>query len=205
MFTKIIDFILHIDSYLSLIIDSYGNLIYGILFTTIFLETGLVVTPFLPGDSLIFVAGTFASSGLLNVYLLFALIAIAAILGDTINYTIGKKFGEKVFAKFIKKEHMQKTKDFYKKYGKKTIVLARFVPIVRTLAPFIAGVGEMEYKTFISYNIIGGISWVAIFLFTGYFFGNFTFVKENLTAITLLVIFVSILPAIIEVIRSKRQ
>ncbi len=201
----IIDFILHIDVYLAMIIQNYGNLVYIILFFIIFMETGFVLTPFLPGDSLIFISGTFAATGMLNVYFLFLILSIAAILGDTVNYWIVNYFGEKSFKKFIRPEHMEKTKSFFRCYGKKTIVLARFVPIIRTFAPFVAGVGKMNYLTFLSYNVIGGVTWVAIFVFSGYYFGNISFIKENLTIVVLLIIIASLIPAVIEYFRSKKN
>ena len=199
-----IDFILHFDTYLTALVASYGSLVYLFLFLIIFVETGLIIMPFLPGDSLIFIAGTLAAAGSLNPYILFLFLSAAAILGDTVNYWLGKYLGERVFAKFINPAHIEKTKSFFTRYGKKTIVLARFVPIVRTFAPFVAGIGKMDYLTFLSYNIIGGISWIAIFVFSGYYFGNIQFVKDNLTAIVLLIIFVSILPAVWEYIKHKR-
>lgn len=203
MITNIIDFIFHIDKYLNVLIQKYGGLVYLFLFIIISLETGLVITPFLPGDSLLFVAGTFAATGSLNVYMLFLLLSLAAIIGDTVNYWIGNYFGEKIFSKFIKKEHMEKTRSFYDKYGKKTIILARFIPIIRTFAPFVAGIGRMNYLTFLIYNIIGGISWVALFIFAGYFFGAVPFVKDNLTIIILIIIFASFIPAFIEYIKHR--
>lgn len=205
MIKTIIDFILHIDKYLYVLIQDYGTWVYLVMFVVVFIETGLVVMPFLPGDSLLFVSGTFAAAGSLNVYILFIILSIAAIIGDTVNYWLGKYFGEKVFSRFINKKYIEKTKHFYEKHGKKTIVLARFVPIIRTFAPFIAGIGKMNYITFLSYNIIGGISWVGLFIFAGYLFGNLTFVKENLTLITLAIIFVSLIPAIVEYFRTKAK
>lgn len=205
MLTILIDFILHIDKYLEILIQSYGILVYLFLFLIIFLETGIVITPFLPGDSLIFVAGTFAAAGSFNIFLLFILLAIAAILGDTLNYWLGNKFGEKVFSRFIKQEHLGQTRLFFHKHGKKTIVLARFVPIIRTFAPFVAGIGKMEYKTFLSYNIIGGISWVAIFTFAGYFFGNIPIVKNNLNIVIIAIIIISFIPVIREYIKQKKE
>src|SRR3989344_6130328 len=177
-----IDFILHLDKYLSVIIQSYGTLTYLFLFLIIFAETGLVVTPFLPGDSLLFAAGTFADIGALNVFWVFIIVAVAAILGDTINYSIGKFLGSKAFTrhpKIFKKEYLEKTENFYKKYGNKAIVLGRFVPIVRTFAPFVAGVGKMKYPNFLMYNVVGGIVWTALFVFGGYYFGNIPIVKNN--------------------------
>jgi len=202
---KVIDFILNVDKYLEILIGKFGVLTYFILFLIILLETGLVVTPFLPGDSLLFVAGTFASGGAFNIWILFILLSVAAILGDSLNYAIGNYFGAKVFEKsrFFKKEYLNKTKGFYDKYGKKTIVMARFVPIIRTFAPFVAGVGKMRYSSFISYNIVGGILWVALFLFGGYFFGQVPFVEKNLTLVIFAIIFISILPPVIEYLRHR--
>lgn len=199
--------LIHIDESLLSIISQYGPFTYLILFAIIFLETGLVITPFLPGDSLLFVAGVLAAQNLLNVYFLFILLTIAAIAGDSMNYAIGKYLGKKVFSgsRFFKKEYLKRTEKFYDKYGSKTIVLARFIPIVRTFAPFVAGIGKMNYSRFISYNILGGILWVAIFTFGGYFFGNVPLVKENLTIVILIIIFLSILPAIIEILRNKKH
>ena len=205
MLETILNFALHLDKQLVVLIEQYGLFIYPILFLTIFIETGFVIIPFLPGDSLIFVAGTIAAVGSLNPYVIFILLAIAAIGGDTVNYWFGRYAGKKVFKKFINPEHLKKTELFYERYGKKAIILARFIPIIRTIAPFVAGVGRMNYKIFLAYNIIGGILWVAIFTFAGYFFGNFTFVKDNLTAITLLIIFVSILPAIWEATKKRPE
>jgi len=203
--SKLFDFIIHIDKYLGSIIQNYGTFSYLILFLIIFLETGLVITPFLPGDSLIFVAGTLAAKNSINVYLLFLILITAAILGDTFNYWIGNYFGENVFSKsrFFKKEYLDKTKEFYNKYGGKTIILARFIPIIRTFAPFVAGIGKMKYARFLSFNIIGGIGWVGIFLFGGYFFGNLKFVQDNLSLVVLAIILISFIPPIIEVIKRK--
>ena len=200
---ELINFILHFDNYLGIFIGQYGFLIYFILFFIIFLETGFVITPFLPGDSLLFISGVFASNNLLNIFLLWTILSFAAILGDTINYWIGNFFGEKAFSRFIKKEHLEKTKTFYEKHGVKTIILARFVPIVRTFAPFVAGVGKMQYKKFIFYNIIGGISWVTLFLFGGYFFGNISIIEKNLTLVSIIIIIISVTPMIFELIKSK--
>jgi len=205
MLETIILFILHMDTYLATFIQSYGNLVYVLLFLIIFMETGFVLTPFLPGDSLLFISGTFATSGALNVYLLVLLLSIASTLGDSVNYFIGHYFGEKVFKKFIKQEHLEKTKLFFHQHGKKTIVLARFVPIIRTFAPFIAGIGKMNYSTFLGYNIIGGIAWVSIFVFSGFYFGNIPFVKDNLTIVTFLIIIVSFIPAILEYMKQRKK
>ena len=202
---QLIDFILHVDKYLGELIQLYGAWIYGFLFLIIFIETGLVIMPFLPGDSLLFVAGTFAASGAFNIWLLFVILCIAAIVGDTVNYWLGKYFGEKVFSRFIRQEYMDRTKEFYDKHGKKTIILARFVPIVRTFAPFVAGIGEMNYFTFLSYNVIGGIVWVALFLFAGFFFGNIPIIKENLTWVIYAIVVVSVMPIVVEYLRGRRR
>lgn len=203
---KGIDVLLHLDKYLNIIIQNYGTGTYLILFLLIFAETGLVVTPFLPGDSLLFAAGAFAALGSLDIKLLFLLIAVAAILGDTVNYSIGKTIGHKVYEmnnRFIKKEYLIKTRNFYEKYGTITIIIARFIPIIRTFAPFVAGLGEMKYLKFISYNIIGGIAWVALFTFGGFFFGNLPTVKHNFSIVIFAIIFISILPAVIGILREK--
>ncbi|SHE89761.1 membrane-associated protein [Caldanaerobius fijiensis DSM 17918] len=204
-----IDLILHLDKYLGAVIQTYGLITYFILFTVIFLETGLVVTPFLPGDSLIFAAGTFAAIGSLNIAVLYVVLAIAAILGDTVNYHIGKKIGYMIYeqenVKFIKKEYLLEARNFYEKYGAMTIVLARFIPIIRTFAPFVAGIGEMRYLRFLSYNMIGGISWTALFAFGGYYFGNLKFVKENFSFVLVAIILISLLPAIISVLKHKAK
>jgi membrane-associated protein len=202
----IIDIILHMDKYLGQIIQEYGTWTYLLLFFVIFIETGLVVTPFLPGDSLLFAAGTFAGMGYLNIGILFVLLSGAAILGDTVNYWIGHAIGPRAFSgniRFLKKEYLDRTHAFYEKHGGKTIIIARFIPIIRTFAPFVAGVGAMTYPKFISYNVIGGVAWVALFTFGGYFFGNLTFVQENFSFVIIAIIFISILPAIIEFIRGR--
>ncbi len=205
---KLIDFILHLDKYLSVIIQSYGTWTYAILFLIIFCETGLVVMPILPGDSLLFAAGAFAALDSLNVFWLFILLSAAAIIGDTINYWVGHFVGPKIFAKenvrFLNKKYLEQTHQFYEKHGGKTIIIARFIPIIRTFAPFVAGIGQMSYWRFISYNIIGGITWPAIFIFGGYYFGNISFVKNNFSAVILAIIIISILPAIIEFFRQRR-
>src|SRR3989338_7867225 len=201
LINNFIDFILHLDKYLSVIIQNYGTFTYIILFLIVFAETGLVVTPFLPGDSLLFTAGTFAAIGSLNVLWLFVALSIAAILGDSLNYSVGKFFGNKAFEKhpkIFKKEYIDKTQHFYEKYGAKTIVLARFVPIVRTFAPFVAGVGKMNYLKFAIYNVAGGIIWTALFVFGGYFFGNVPIVKNNFTIVILIIIILSFVPGIVE-------
>ncbi len=202
----LIDFILHLDVHLGQIIKNYGALTYLILFTIIFLETGLVFIPFLPGDSLLFAAGAFAALKSLNLFILIGLLIIAAILGDTVNYWIGRFFGEQLVANPkvpINQEHIDQTEKFFKKHGGKTIILARFVPIVRTFAPFVAGAGQMEYGKFISYNIVGGILWVLIATLAGYFFGNIPFVKENFSLVIFGVVIISILPILFEVIKHR--
>jgi len=205
--TSPIDFILHIDKYLGIIIQTYGALTYFIVFLIIFLETGLVIAPFLPGDSLVFVLGAFAAKGYLNLALLFIILSLAAILGDTLNYWIGNYFGERVFAKsrFFKQEYLDKTKNFYAKHGSKTIILARFVPIVRTFAPFVAGIGKMNYFKFLSFNIIGGLIWISLFLFAGFFFGEIPLIEENLTIVIFIIVGISLLPPIIEYLRCRRK
>ena len=207
--TNLIDFILHLDKHLNFVIESFGVWCYLLFFVIIFAETGLVVTPFLPGDSLLFALGTLAATGSLRVTWLFVVLSAAAVLGDSANYTIGRYFGLMILKRqgawFLKKEHIEQTHRFYEKYGSKTIVLARFVPIVRTFAPFIAGVGKMTYLRFFSYNVIGGLLWVSLFLFGGFFFGNIPVIKRNFTLTIFAIIIISILPAVIEVIRQKRQ
>ncbi len=204
----LIDFVLHIDTHLGQIISTYGTVTYAIMFFVIFIETGLVFTPFLPGDSLLFAAGAFAALGSLNIFVLLGFMIIAAVLGDTCNYWIGHFFGERLIANPkvpIKKEHIDKTKEFFDKYGGKTIVLARFVPIVRTFAPFVAGVGKMNYGKFISFNVIGGIAWVLLATLTGFFFGNITFVRNNFSIVILVIIVISVLPMVIEVVKGKTR
>lgn len=202
----LIDFILHIDVHLGQLIAGYGALAYFILFLIIFIETGLVVMPFLPGDSLLFAAGAFAALGSLNVWGILVLLIGAAILGDTVNYWIGHFFGEKLIANPripIKKEHVAKTQAFFKKHGGKTIILARFVPIVRTFAPFVAGIGKMSYGRFISFNVIGGIGWVALFVLAGFFFGNLPSVKHNFTLVIMAIILLSVSPMFWEFVRGR--
>jgi len=204
----IVDFILHIDVHLGEIISTYGFASYIILFLIIFMETGFVVTPFLPGDSLLFAAGAFAALGSLNIFLVVGLLIVAAILGDTANYWIGHFFGDRMIAnpKFpINDEHIKKTNEFFEKHGGKTIILARFVPIVRTFAPFVAGVGRMHYEKFISFNVIGGILWVMIFSLAGFFFGNIPAIKHNFSIVIMVIIVMSIVPMIFEFINSKRK
>lgn len=207
----IIDFILHIDVHLKTLVADYGIWVYGILFLIIFCETGLVVTPFLPGDSLLFVAGALASlpETPMNVHLIAAILLVAAILGDAVNYTIGKYFGQKLFsnpnAKYFKPSHLDKTHAFYEKYGGKTIIIARFIPIVRTFAPFVAGMSKMHYGQFALYNVTGAILWVVSFTYAGYFFGQTEFVQNNLKLLIIAIIFISILPAVVEFMRERAK
>lgn len=208
----IIDFILHIDKHLLELVENYGVWVYAILFLIIFCETGLVVTPFLPGDSLLFVAGALAASnvtGDFNIMILNIILITAAILGDGVNYTIGRFFGEKLFSnpdsKVFKQSYLEKTHHFYEKHGGKTIILARFVPIVRTFAPFVAGMGHMGYKHFAAFNVIGGVIWVMLFTLLGYFVGTIEWVQQNLKLLMVAIIFLSIVPAIFEVIRERAK
>jgi len=208
LITYLIDLFLHLDEHLNTVIQTYGTWTYLLLFLIIFMETGLVVTPFLPGDSLIFAAGTFAGMGSLNVGLLFFLLAIAAVIGDTANYWIGHFIGPRAFSgeiRFLKKEYMDRTHDFYERHGGKTIILARFIPIIRTFAPFVAGIGAMSYGRFITYNVVGGVLWVALFTFGGYFFGNLKFVQENFSLVVLAIIFISVLPAVVEFFKERAR
>lgn len=205
--SELIALFLHLDTVLADVIRQYGTLTYAFLFAVIFLETGLVVTPFLPGDSLLFAAGALSVTTDLNPFILFLLLSVAAVLGDAANYTIGHKIGARAFdgsIKILKKEYLDKTHAFYEKHGNKTIVLARFVPIVRTFAPFVAGVGKMTYWHFATYNIIGGVVWVALFTFAGYFFGEIPFVKENFEFVVIAIILVSILPGVFEWWKARR-
>lgn len=204
---QLVDVFLHLDRHLAEMVHDYGTFTNVILFGIIFCETGLVVTPFLPGDSLLFTAGALASLGTLNVWLLFLVLSFAAVLGDTVNYWIGKRIGLRAFdgsVKFLKQEHLRKTEEFYEKYGRKTIILARFVPIVRTFAPFVAGVGSMRYGVFLAYNVIGGTLWVATGVFSGFFFGNIPVVKKNFSLVILAIIAVSMLPLLWETWRARR-
>ncbi len=204
--TTLIDIFLHLDVYLAEVIQTYGLWTYALLLLVIFMETGFVVTPFLPGDSLLFAAGTFAALGALDVKVLFLLLGLAAIGGDTVNYWVGHYIGPRAFSgsvRFLKKEHLDKTHAFYEKHGGKTIILARFIPIIRTFAPFVAGVGAMTYAHFIAYNVVGGLAWVSLFLFGGYFFGNIPVVKENFEFVILGIIFISVLPPIVEYLKAR--
>ena len=207
----LIDFILHIDQHMVEMVRDYHAWTYAILFVIIFCETGLVVTPFLPGDSLLFVAGAIAAQPnmLITVHLLALIVFAAAVLGDSSNYAIGHFFGRRLFSnpnsKIFKQSYLDKTHEFYKKYGGKTIILARFVPIVRTFAPFVAGMGKMHYYYFMVYNVVGGALWVAIFCYAGFFFGDLPFVQQNLKLLIVAIIVISVLPAVVEVIREKMK
>lgn len=203
-----IDFVLHIDKYLDVIIRSVGLWTYLVLFFIIFIETGLVVTPFLPGDSLLFAAGAFAAKGSFNVFVLWGALAVAAVLGDTVNYWIGHTVGPRVFredVRWLKREYLERTQAFYEKHGGKTILLARFVPIVRTFAPFVAGVGKMRYSYFLTYNVVGGILWTTIFIWAGYFFGGLPLVEKNFSLVIIAIVLISVMPAVIEVIKARRE
>jgi membrane-associated protein len=204
---SLIDLFLNLDKHLGEIIQGYGVWTYTILFLIVFCETGLVVTPFLPGDSLLFAAGAFAARGDLNVLLLFMLLCVAAIVGDTANYWIGHYIGPKIFHKenvrFLNKKHLERTHEFYEKYGGKTIIIARFIPIIRTFAPFVAGIGRMSYWRFIAYNVVGGVLWVAVCTFAGYFFGNLEIVKRNFSLVIIAIVLISVLPIIIEFARHR--
>jgi membrane-associated protein len=204
-----VDIFINLDKHISLVLQTFGLWTYLIVFLIIFCETGLVVTPILPGDSLLFGLGTFAARGDLDVVYLLILLSIAAIAGDTVNYAIGQYVGPKVFtqndSRFFKKEYLDRTHDFYEKYGGITIIIARFVPIIRTFAPFVAGIGSMTYLRFLSYNILGGISWIVIFIMGGYFFGNLPFVKKNFTYVMIAIIIISVLPGIIEYFRNRKE
>src|SRR3989338_7732836 len=209
IFGNLLDLFLHLDKNLALVISEIGIFTYIFLFLIIFMETGLVITPFLPGDSLLFAAGTLAVAGNLNIFMLFILLALAAVLGDTVNYWIGAVIGPKIFEKkripFLKKEYLTRTEKFYEKHGGKTIILAMFIPIIRTFAPFVACIGKMSYAKFVSYNFAGGILWVALFLFAGYFFGNLPAVKENFHYAIVGIIFVSVLPAAVEYLKHLKD
>lgn len=205
-FSYLIDLFLHLDSHLNEIIINYGTFTYLILFLVIFAETGFVFTPFLPGDSLLFAAGTFAAKGSFDINLLVILLSAAAIIGDTTNYWIGNYIGPKAFqknTKLFKKKHLEKTHSFYEKYGGKTIIFARFIPIIRTFAPFVAGIGAMTYSKFLFYNVIGGLIWCVLFIYGGYFFGNIPIVKNNFSIVILVIIFLSILPGIIKLLQVR--
>lgn len=202
----LIDFLLNVDVYLGNIIAAYGSLTYGILFVIVFAETGFVLTPFLPGDSLLFATGMFSALGSLNVWYMFLLLWSASFLGDNMNYWVGYYFGQTIVNNKkipINQGHIDKTNEYFAKHGKKTIVLARFMPIVRTFAPFVAGIGRMPYKDFALFSFIGGLTWVGLFVFAGYFFGNIPIVRNNFSTVIMIIIAVSILPAIINVMRAR--
>jgi membrane-associated protein len=203
-----LDLLLHLDQHLRELVQTYGTWVYAILFGIVFLETGLVVTPFLPGDSLLFVGGTLAAAGELDVHLLAFLLALAAIIGDSVNYAIGRYIGPRVFhfedSRFFKRAYLEKTHAYFERHGGKTIVIARFIPIIRTYAPFVAGVGQMHYPRFLAFNVAGGMLWVMSLTYAGFFFGNLPFVKDNLTLIIIGIIVVSIMPAIVEIWRQRR-
>jgi membrane-associated protein len=204
----LLDLFLHLDAYLEQIIAQFGTVTYILLFLVIFAETGFVITPFLPGDSLIFAAGTFAAKGLLNPMVLFVSLSLAAVVGDSVNYWVGHYVGERAYTgevKWLKKEYLDRTHAFFQKHGGKTIFLARFVPIVRTFAPFVAGVGEMDYKYFFSYNVFGGIVWVAVFLSAGYFFGTIPVVQENFEMVIIAILLISVVPVLWEIVKSRRD
>ncbi|MFM2408731.1 MAG: hypothetical protein RL358_1473 [Pseudomonadota bacterium] len=204
-----IDFILHLDTHLLALAHDYGYWVYGILFAIIFAETGLVVAPFLPGDSLLFVAGALCGLGALQLELLIPILIVAALAGDNTNYWIGRILGLRLFDKFagrfIKREHLDKTRTFYAEHGGKTIIFARFLPVVRTFAPFVAGIGLMRYTTFVMFSVLGSVAWISSLSVAGYFFGNFPVVKSNLTLIIVAIIFISFLPALSELIKHKRS
>lgn len=205
----LVDFILHIGDHLQELVNNYGNWIYAILFAIVFCETGLVILPFLPGDSMLFAAGTIAAVGGMNIFVLIGLLIIAAVLGDFVNFEIGKHFGKRLFAnpdsKIFKQSYLQKTHDYYEKYGGRTIIIARFIPIVRTFAPFVGGMGNMKYSEFVRYNIIGAVLWVVGFSTLGYFFGQLPFVKEHFSWIMIGIIVISVVPMIVEIIRHRKD
>ena len=205
---QLLDFFIHLDRHLAEIISQYGTWTYAILFAIIFVETGLVIMPLLPGDSLLFAAGSFAALGALNVWVLMALLIVAAILGDTLNYWIGNRIGPRAFSgdiRFLRREYLDRTREFYARHGGKTIILARFIPIVRTFAPFVAGVGQMNYPRFLAYNIVGAVVWVTLFTGAGYMFGNIPAVKERFSLVILAIIILSVLPVAVEVIKGWRE
>lgn len=209
LFGQFIDIFLHLNKHMETVIQNYGGWTYAILFLIVFCETGLVVTPFLPGDSLLFAAGAFAALGFLDLGLVFVLLIVAAIIGDALNYWIGSKVGPKVFQKedslFFKRSYLDKTQAFYEKYGGKTIIIARFVPIVRTFAPFVAGIGSMKYRQFFTYNVVGAFLWVSICTLAGYFFGNMPIVQKNFELVILAIIFVSVVPMGLEWLKHRAE
>jgi len=208
LLTQLIDLILHLDRYLVDLVTRFGGWTYAILFLIIFCETGLVLMPFLPGDSLLFAIGALTSTGALDVYWISILLIVAAILGDTVNYWIGYSIGPRIFtsdrSRWLNREHLERTHRFYEKYGGKTIILARFMPIIRTFAPFVAGIGRMSYGRFLLYNVVGGVVWIVLFVAAGFWFGNTPIVKRNFTLVILAIIMLSVLPAVIEYCRARR-
>ncbi|KEI95408.1 hypothetical protein N494_16650 [Clostridium botulinum A2B7 92] len=204
-----INALLHLDKYLNVIIQNYGVWTYALIFLIIFCETGLVITPFLPGDSILFATGAFAAAGSLKMLMLFVVFYLAAVIGDTVNYHIGQKVGTKILekedVKYINKEYLKKAHTFYKKHGSMAIVVGRFIPIIRTFVPFVAGIGEMSYSKFIIYNLLGGLLWVALFLGGGYLFGDLPFIKQHFSYILVAIIIISIIPGVIVFIREKRN
>lgn len=202
-----LDMVLHLDQYLLILVQNYGSWVYGILFLIIFSETGLVVAPFLPGDSLLFVAGALSATGALDVNFLVLLLVLAAFSGDNANYWIGRFIGPKVFSheasRFFNHEHLEKTHAFYEKHGGKTVIFARFLPIVRTFAPFVAGVGKMDYRKFMGFSFLGGVSWIGLFVYVGHFFGNTPFIKQNFTAFIFGIIIFSFVPGAVGYLRQK--
>jgi len=207
LLSSLFSFFVHLDRHLGELAGQYGDWLYGILFLIIFCETGLVVTPFLPGDSLLFAAGALAAVGSINIHALFLLLAFAAIAGNTVNYSVGRYLGEKAFrpeARVLKQEYLDRTHRFFERHGGKTIVIARFVPIIRTFAPFVAGAGRMTYRHFLFYNVTGAIAWTASFLYGGYFFGNLPFVKQNFSLVILAIIILSLMPGVVEYWRHRR-
>ncbi len=206
---QLIDFILHVDKYLDLIIQQYGVLTYVVLFVVVFCETGLVVTPFFPGDSMLFAVGAFAARGSLDVVVALVVLVAAAILGDTVNYWIGAVVGPKVFHKenvrFLNRKYLDRTHEFYERYGGKTIVIARFIPIIRTFAPFVAGIGKMTYGHFLSYNVFGGLLWVLLFVLGGYYFGNIRIVRNNFSLVIVAIVLISVMPGVIEALRHRAR
>lgn len=207
LLASFIDIVLHLDKHLQMLVQNYGTWVYLILFVIVFCETGLVVTPFLPGDSLLFVAGALAAAGGMNVHLLVVLLIIAAILGDAVNYSVGRYLGPKVFhdegSRFLNRAYLKKAHEFYERHGGKTIIIARFIPIIRTYAPFVAGIGSMPYPRFAMFNVVGAVIWVVSLAYAGFFFGNIPWVKSNLSLVIITIIILSILPAIAEVLRQK--
>ena len=202
------DVILHLDKYLTVLVDQYGTWIYALLFLVIFCETGFVFTPFLPGDSLLFAVGALAAVGSMNIFILYGLLVLAAVLGDTVNYWIGMYVGPKIFERnipLLKKEYLLRTEKFYELHGNKTIMLARFIPIIRTFAPFVAGIGKMKYPRFLFYNIIGGFAWITLFLWGGFYFGNIQFIQENFSLVILIIIVLSFIPMILEFIKHRKN